>query len=179
MSLAWLKDFVKANPEITNDKLTTSQVVMKIVKPRTADHECRFTQLMLEDKGQAHAVSQGRPYYFVSHAWRCPFEETVSMVARHFHPRQQKLWRRRLEDEQPLPPLDDTEVFVWFDIFAVVRKKNIVYSNTGLNDIFRLDLHVAAWADQVLHNPFPLAAPSLYPINMHMMEMCVLISAKE
>ena len=108
MSLAWLEGFIKTNPRITNDKMTTKQVVMEIVEPSTRVDKCRYTQLMLAD-GLAHAVSQGKPFFFISHTWGCPFEDTVNMVARHFHVSQQML---RVA----------TEVFVWLDIFAVVRK---------------------------------------------------------
>ncbi|GIL87932.1 hypothetical protein Vretimale_6273 [Volvox reticuliferus] len=181
VSLSWLKHFIKTH-RLDETRLTTAQLVQQLVKPPTAARQCRFTQLLLDNdpslqgspQHQHHyhqqVVSQGRPFYFVSHAWSRPFAETLAMVARHFEPEQQRLWRRRgpqLRDEGqqdvygqeegqevagavaavmegrkdegqckegqlrhhhhqqqqqpvlPAAPLAETDVYLWFDMFAI------------------------------------------------------------
>ncbi|GFR47675.1 hypothetical protein Agub_g9420, partial [Astrephomene gubernaculifera] len=118
VSLAFLKRFVEEH-KLSERKLTTRQLVCDIIKPATAAADCRYgyTEVMLQDAGQQAAVSQGKPFYFISHAWSRPCMETFDMVCHHFKPEQQRMWRRR--DGQALPPLSDEEVFVWLDIFAI------------------------------------------------------------
>ena len=132
VSLAWLQRFVAEN-RIRERGLNSVQLVKQIINPRTSSDgcrffeclfperrsaECRFTDWMLRDPDLRGAVSQGRPFFFVSHTWSRPFAETLDMVVKHFEPERQKAWRRK--DGQPLPPLAADEVFVWFDMFAVV-----------------------------------------------------------
>jgi hypothetical protein len=128
VSLAWLKDLVRQH-KLAESNMTTFELVMKLVKPATAARRCRYSELLLGDPAQACHVSQGRPFYFVSHAWCRPFAETLGMVARHFEPEQQRLWKQQQQQEAagegpPPPPalLQDSEVYLWFDMFAIVSK---------------------------------------------------------
>lgn len=59
--------------------VTTTDVVEKYVKPRTAASRQRFVD-WLQGNGHADEADVGMPMYFVSHAWGRPFEETMNMV---------------------------------------------------------------------------------------------------
>jgi hypothetical protein len=134
VSLAWLKEFAKKH-KVRERALTTGQIVDEVVKPLTNNGKCRMTDLLLKGvEGTATSVSQGKPFYFISHAWSCPFAETLNMVTHHFAPEQQLQWRRgpkhrgdgaatsggNQPSSQALPLLSDEEAFVWFDMFAIV-----------------------------------------------------------
>ncbi|GIM13817.1 hypothetical protein Vretimale_16879, partial [Volvox reticuliferus] len=119
VSLSWLLRFVQQH-RVRERGLTAGELVDRFVRPPTAAKQCRFAELLLADPDprQRAAVSQGRPFFFVSHTWVRPFGETLDMLEHHFQPEQQRLWRRR-PDGQPLPALAADEVFLWVDIFAI------------------------------------------------------------
>ena len=73
--------------------LTTNDVVVEEVRPRTAGTRLRFIELL----AQEDPIAQGPATVFVSHTWKVPFVDTVSAIAH---------------------VLPDT-AYVWFDIFAV------------------------------------------------------------
>ncbi|KAG1671285.1 hypothetical protein FOA52_010856 [Chlamydomonas sp. UWO 241] len=108
VNLDWLLNtFLAQHPEVAAKKMSTQQVIDTIIKPATAARNCRYADLV------GAPVSDGRPFYFVSHTWSRQFAETVGQLERRFRPEAQHVWRRG----QPLIPLGD--VFVWFDIFAI------------------------------------------------------------
>ncbi|GLC46569.1 hypothetical protein PLESTB_001620200 [Pleodorina starrii] len=122
VSLVWLRQFV-AKHRVAERNLTTEELTEQIVMPLTKGGKCRLTQLLLDDPDQAQHVSQGRPFYFISHAWSRPFMETLAMVERHFAPDNQEIWRRSADGQQALPVLDAANVFMWFDMFAINQHK--------------------------------------------------------
>ncbi|KAG1659926.1 hypothetical protein FOA52_015364 [Chlamydomonas sp. UWO 241] len=109
VSLDWLLNtFMAEHPELAAKKLPTQHVVIdSIVKPAPAARHCRYVDLV------GAPVSDGRPFYFVSHTWSRVFAETVGQLEEHFTSEAQSIWRCG----QPVLPL--TDVFVWFDLFAI------------------------------------------------------------
>ncbi|GLI64287.1 hypothetical protein VaNZ11_007468 [Volvox africanus] len=128
VSLAWLQQFVN-NHGLSGKKMASAGIVKEIILPATAERQCSYTDMMLAgpDDPRAH-VSQGRPFYYVSHTWSRPLVETIQMLTHHFQ--EQRRWRRG-EDGKPLPPLDDKTTFLWIDIFAVDQHKVITGQGDG------------------------------------------------
>lgn len=91
-----LSPFTPISPHLQiMEGLTTEQVVEHIIKPATQAQSCRYTTfLMLGPETSKQAVSQGRPFFFISHGWSRPFSELLVMLTRHFSPEQQSTWRR-------------------------------------------------------------------------------------
>lgn len=76
VSLAWLTGpFLTEHPQIESrgskeGAFTTGQVMQQIIQPATAAQRCRYIELLLQGgKKTADVVSQGRPFYFISHGW--------------------------------------------------------------------------------------------------------------
>ncbi|KAG1667843.1 hypothetical protein FOA52_011031 [Chlamydomonas sp. UWO 241] len=131
VSLDWLLNtFMVQHPELAAKMLATQHVIDAIVKPATAARSCRFIELV------GAPVPDGRDFFFVSHTWSRVFAETVGQLEKHFRPEAQRVWRRG----RPVLPL--TDVFVWFDLFAISQ-------HAWESDLGRLQ-EVVADAEQTL-----------------------------
>jgi hypothetical protein len=74
-----------AHAQVLEARLTTGQVVSQIVVPATTAKRCRFTDLLAEAwRKPGGAVSSGRAFFFVSHAWARPFAELVEQLRHYF-----------------------------------------------------------------------------------------------
>lgn len=70
-----------------------AQLVERTIKPATK--KTSYVEMMLEQgHGRNGLVSRVRPFFFVSHHWDRPFMETLGMLAMHFEPARQAVWRK-------------------------------------------------------------------------------------
>ncbi|KAG1677967.1 hypothetical protein FOA52_001385 [Chlamydomonas sp. UWO 241] len=121
VSLEWLvSSFMPQHARISEQSLTTGQVMAEIVRPATTERKERYVDLMLRSDGASKgskdargSVSLGRSFYFASHGWARPFSEMVEMLVLHFGQYAQRVWR------VGQPKLRMADVFVWIDIFAI------------------------------------------------------------
>ncbi|GIL83783.1 hypothetical protein Vretifemale_12537 [Volvox reticuliferus] len=131
ISLAWLRRFIEDN-HVTLRRMTSNDIIQELILPHTAACQCRYTDMMMEDPKQAHHVSRGRRFYFVSHVWSRPFAETFEMLDHHFRPRM-----RLGEHDEPMPSED--EVFLWLDLFAVNQHNTRGQADNQDGDLLHLD----------------------------------------
>ena len=103
-------------------QLHLPQITCEIIKTSTAPGE-RYVDLLAQ-WGNGGAVSQCRPFYFISHGWGRPFSELVEMITEHFSPGRQRAWRRGDMGEE-LPVLTPSEVFLWLDVFALNQHPDV------------------------------------------------------
>ena len=72
VKMGWLKDFAKQVPP----GMSTLDVVLTIIKPRTKERLCRFVALIAEQS----PGSVGRARVFASHTWKAPFLDLVAAL---------------------------------------------------------------------------------------------------
>ena len=72
VNMGWLKDFAKQVPP----GMSTLDVVLTIIKPRTKERLCRFVALIAEQS----PGSVGRARVFASHTWKAPFLDLVAAL---------------------------------------------------------------------------------------------------
>ncbi len=122
VKFTWLLAFAEKY-RLRERRWTPAQLVKEVVRPKTATGRtgCSYAELLVRTAppGQLQdTVSSGRPFFFVSHAWSQPLSDTLDMLARHFSPEQQRCWRHK--GSQALPLLNISDIYCWFDIFAIV-----------------------------------------------------------
>ena len=62
-------------PKAERKKVTTGELVARLVKPATRRRRCRFLEL------PAMRGHVGKPRAFVSHVWSAPFSDLVAAIA--------------------------------------------------------------------------------------------------
>ncbi|GIL73596.1 hypothetical protein Vretifemale_3763, partial [Volvox reticuliferus] len=136
VKLSWVLEFAE-KCGVREHEFTAEQLVQNVLRPSTAEvGGCSFTELIsrgIENGTWNDELSQGKPFYFISHAWSRPFSETLDMLVRHFAPEQQRLWRRK--GGAVLPLLSPGEVYCWFDVFAINQHADSAEQQRDFEDL--------------------------------------------
>ncbi len=80
-----------------NDTNIELQVVQAIIKPETAEAQCRYTDVIVD------GTAVGRPSFFISHTWADRFCHMVDAVEQHF---------------EGVDAAERSAAILWIDIFV-------------------------------------------------------------